>query len=166
MSLRIASVASLRVAEALDAQQCSSGVIAQFDPEQLVLGKCPNFAITTEAKIGTPAFDLDLANQHASAVPNIDTVAATRVDVPEDITFDAVGHSRIGVGEDSTIGEVWIIVLPENTVGVDGRCAPRILRSIAVNKVCVCDVHDIFTGRKTKAIRTPKSICYDTNIAS
>ena len=62
ISLSTPSAASLRVGKALDAQQSSSSVVAQFDPEQLVLGKCPQFAIATKAKIGTPALDLDLAD--------------------------------------------------------------------------------------------------------
>lgn len=68
-----------------------------------MFGKRPQLAVATKAEVGTSALDLDLTDQHASTIPNIDAVAASGVDVSKNITLDPIRHSCVGVGEDAAV---------------------------------------------------------------
>ena len=58
-----------------------------------MFGECPYLPVPTKAKIRTSTLDLNLADQHASIVPDIDTIAAGRVDIAKDIAFNAARRS-------------------------------------------------------------------------
>ena len=84
-------------------QQCASGVIAQLGPEEHVFGEEEHLAVAAEAEVGDAALDLDLADQHAAAVPDVDAVAAARVHVAVHVALDAVRDTRVRVGEDPPV---------------------------------------------------------------
>ncbi len=56
-------------------------------------------------------------------------------------------------------------MFPENRVGVDGGGASVIGIAVTVDEVRVCDVDCVFVRGEAQAIRSSKSICYDSNIA-
>ena len=85
-----------------------------------MLVETPHFAIAAEAEIGATAFNLNLTHQHTAIVPDVDAITASRIHVAEDVTFDAVGRTGVGVGEDAPVRHVRLVVFPKDGVGVNG----------------------------------------------
>lgn len=130
-----------------------------------MLGKAPHLAVAAETEIGAAAVNLDLAHQHAAAVPDIDPVAAAGIDVAEDVAFDAVGRARVGVGEHAPVRRVRLLVLPEDRVSVDSGGAARVLAAVAVDQVRIGDVDRVFGGREADAVRSAEAVGHHADVA-
>ena len=146
-------------------QLSTLGIISQFDSPKLMLGKTPHLAITTKAEIRTAALDLDFANQHAAAIPDVDPVSTPGVYIPEHVAFDPVRGSRIRVGKHPPVGEKGLLVLPKDRVCINRGGAAEVFGAVAVDEVGVGDVDDVFDGGEAYAVGTAKPVRYDPNVA-
>lgn len=150
----------------LNPQQRPPRLIPQLDPPKLLLPKTPHFAIPPKAEIRTPALNQHLANQHAPAVPDINTVAAAAVYIAKDIALDAIRGAVVGVREQAAVGEVRLgVVLPEDGEGVDGGGALGVGAAVAVDEVRVGDVDGFFGGREANAVWAAEAVGHDPDVA-
>lgn len=123
-----------------------------------MLPKTPYLAVAAKAKARTPSLDEDLADQHPSAVPHMDAVAAAGVDVAQHVALDAVRGARIGVGEHAPVAQVRLAVFLEDGERVDGGGATRIAGMAAVEQVGVSDVDGVFARGETEAARAAEAV--------
>ncbi len=131
-----------------------------------MLPKAPNLSVPAETEIGTAAFELDFADQHAACVPDIDTVPASTVHVAEDVAFDPVRRSGVCVGEYAAVGQIRSVVFPEHAVGVYRGGAAVVGVAVAVDEVGVCDVDRVFVWGEAETVRPAEPIGYYSDIAS
>lgn len=147
------------------AQQRPPGLIPQLHPPQLMFAKTPHLAVAAEAEIRTPAFNQDLAHQHAPAVPHVDAVPAPGVHVAVHIAFDAVRRARVRVCKDPSIGQVRLIVGPVHRIRVHGGGPRMDLGAVAVDDVRVGDVACFLVGCEADAVRPTEAVSHDPDVA-
>jgi hypothetical protein len=134
-------------------------MIPQLRPEQHMLRKHKDLAIPAEAEVRHPALDLDLADQHPAVIPHIDPVAAAGIHVAKDIALDPVGGTCVCVGEDAPVGEVRVVVLPEDAVRVDGRGAARVWgTAVAVDEIRVGDVEGVLARGEADTVGAAEAV--------
>ena len=129
-----------------------------------MLCKTPHLSITAKAKARASALDADLADQHPSAVPHIDAVAAGGVDVAHDIALDTIRGTRIGVGEHAPVAQVRLVVFPQDGESVNGGGATRFARMAAVEQVGVSDVDGVFARGETDAAGAAEAVGDDPDV--
>ena len=130
-----------------------------------MLPKTPHLPISAKAEIGAATFDLYLADQHPTCVPNVDSISTPRIYISKNVALDAVRSARVGIGKDPSIGKERRLVFPVDTISVDCCWAPVISVSVTMNEVGIGYVNGAFIRRETKTIRSAKPIRYDTYIA-
>lgn len=150
----------------LNPQQRAPRLRPQLHPPQPLLPETPHLAVPAEAKVRAPALDLDLADQHAPAVPDVDAIAAGGVDVAEDVRLDAVRGAGVGVGEDAPVGEEGGGVVVEDGVGVDGGGAAGVEGAVAVDEVRVGDVDGGFVRGEGDAVGAAEAVGDDADVAA
>lgn len=131
-----------------------------------MLPEAPHLAVPTETKVRTTTLDLNFTDQHATAIPDVDTVSAPSVDIAEDIAFNTVRSACVGIGKHTPVCQERLVILPEDRVRVNGRGATGVFGAIAMNQVCVGNVDGFFGGREADAIGAPKAVCHHTNVTS
>lgn len=123
-----------------------------------MLRKTPHLAVTAKAKPGASALDEDLADQHPSAVPHVDAIAAGGIDVAHHVALDPVRGACVGVGEHAPVGQVWLVMFPEDGEGVDGGSATRFAGMVAMEQVGVGDVNGVFARGETEAAGAAEAV--------
>lgn len=81
------------------------------------------------------------------------------------IALDAVRGSRVRVCEDAPVGEVRLVVGPEDGVGVDGRGAGVQAGAVAVDEVRVGDVDGVFARGECNAVWPAEAVGDDADVA-
>lgn len=130
-----------------------------------MFAKTPHLAVAAEAEIRTPAFNQDLAHQHAPAVPHVDAVPAPGVHVAVNVAFDAIRCARVRVGENPPIGQVRLIVGPVHRIRVHGRGPRMEFGAVAVDDVRVGDVACFLVGCEADAVRPAEAVGHDPDVA-
>ena len=146
-------------------QQSSFCFIGEFRDVEFVLPKDVYMAVATEAEVGAAPVDLDLADQHPAAVPDVDPVAAAAVHVAMDVALDPIGGPGIDVGEDTPVCQEGLVLFPEHAVGIYCRCTAIVLRTIAMYEICIGDVDGVFVRRKADSIRPSEAVRHHSNVA-
>lgn len=131
-----------------------------------MLPKAPDLSVPAETEIGTAAFELDLADQHAARVPDIDTVTTSTVHVAEHVAFDPVRRSGVCVSEDAAVGQIRSVVFPQHAVGVYRGGAAVVGVAVAVDEVGVCNVDCVFVWGEAETVWSAEPIGYYSGVAS
>lgn len=126
----------------------------------------PHLALPPEAEVRNPTIHKNLSNQTASATPHVDPISTTTVHVPVNIAFDPVRRSRIRHGEYPPVDEKGAIIDDDDIESVDRRSTRGIRRAVPVNKVRVGDVHYLLARREADAVRPPKAVRDNTDVAA
>lgn len=82
-----------------------------------------------------------------------------------DIALDAVRGARVGVREDAPVGEIGLVVGPEDGVGVDGRGAGVQAGAVTVDEVRVGDVDRVLPRSERDAVRPAEAVGDDADVA-
>lgn len=129
-----------------------------------MLRKTPHLAVAAKAKAGASALDQDFADQHPSAIPDIDAIAAGGIDITHHVALDTVRGTRIGVGEHAPVAQIRLIVFPKDGEGVDGGGTTRFAGVRAMEQVGVGDVDGVLAGGKTEAAGTTEAVGDDSDV--